>query len=137
MDEIAAATGLTREEIVLAMEAGTEVESIDKIIYESDGRDVSLAEQAVGVKNSVVGYAGEIAVNENGLPADVEKEEILNKIFLAEMLESLEEKEQQILKYRYFHELTQTQVAKILGTSQVQVSRMEAKIIRKLHFFNE
>ena len=137
LDEIAAATGLTREEIVLAMEAGTEVESIDKIIYESDGRDVSLAEQAVGVKNSVVGYAGEIAVNENGLPADVEKEEILNKIFLAEMLESLEEKEQQILKYRYFHELTQTQVAKILGTSQVQVSRMEAKIIRKLHFFNE
>lgn len=133
MDEIAAVTGLSREEIVLAMEAGTEVESIDKLIYESEGRDISLAEQAIGVKNSAVGYAGDFFINENGLPADVEKEEILDKMLLAELMDSLEEKERQILRFRYFHELTQSQVAKIIGTSQVRVSRMEAKIIRKLH----
>lgn len=138
IDEIAEVTDLTREEIVLAMEAGTEVDSIDKVSCESEGKDILLAEQAVGVKNSAVGYAGTMQhlqssfINENGAPVDPEKEEVLDKIFLSELINGLEEKERRLIYYRYFYEMTQTQVAGILGISQVQVSRMEKKIMKNM-----
>lgn len=138
VDEIAAATELSAGEIVLAMEAGNEVDSIYRTIYESEGKDVSLVDQVVGVKNSAVGYVGNVEnmknvfTNENGMFLDIEKEEVLNKLLLSQLMESLDPVEQNLIRYRYFHDMTQTQVAKILGISQVQVSRMEKKILSTL-----
>ncbi len=138
IDEIAGATGLSREEIVLAMESGNEVDSIDRIIYESEGRDISFAEQVTDVTNSAVGYAGagerlwQAFINENGAPVDAEKDKVLDKILLSDLLGGLEKMERQLVQYRYFHDMTQTQVAKIFGISQVQVSRMEKKIITRM-----
>lgn len=61
-----------------------------------------------------------------------EAEVIANKIALKEVMDRLEEEEKQIILLRYYKEKTQTQVAKILGISQVQVSRIEKKILQSM-----
>ncbi len=60
------------------------------------------------------------------------EEELIEKIMLKEMIDTLEDKEKQIIMLRYFSDRTQQEIAKELGVSQVQVSRMENKIINKL-----
>ena len=56
---------------------------------------------------------------------------MLNKVYQV-LLEALKEEERQLIRLRYFENKTQTQVAEILGISQVQVSRLEKKILRYL-----
>ena len=63
---------------------------------------------------------------------DNEDAEIVDKLALKEMLASLETKERQIIVLRYFKDQTQCQVAELLGMSQVQVSRVEKRIMTKL-----
>lgn len=136
IDEIAAATELTAEEIVLATEAGFEVDSLDKTMYESEGRNVSWTEQVVKPAGSSLGYVGNASaelgsmVNENGALLDSEKESVLNQILLEELMDKLEDWERKLIEYRYFQDMTQTQVAERLGLTQVQVSRAEKKILR-------
>lgn len=136
IDEIAAATELTAEEIVLATEAGFEVDSLDRTMYESEGRSVSWTEQVVKPAGSALGYVGNASaemgsmVNENGAMLDSEKEVILNQILLEELMDKLEDWERRLIEYRYFQDMTQTQVAERLGLTQVQVSRAEKKILR-------
>ena len=60
------------------------------------------------------------------------QEKALNRIFLEEMLGSLEAKERKLIYMRYFQDMTQTEIAHELGVSQVQVSRMEKRILRSL-----
>ncbi len=136
IDEIAAATELTAEEIVLATEAGFEVDSLDKTMYESEGRNVPWTEQVVKPAGSALGYVGSASselggmVNENGAMLDSEKEIVLNRILLEELMDKLEDWERRLIEYRYFQDMTQTQVAERLGLTQVQVSRAEKKILR-------
>lgn len=59
-------------------------------------------------------------------------EELLDHMLLNSLLGTLEEKERNLLRLRYFEDLTQVQVAKQLDMTQVQVSRMEKKILGKL-----
>ena len=59
-------------------------------------------------------------------------EKIVDKVVLEQLMDTLNEKEKQIITLRYFHDKTQTQIANQLGISQVQVSRMEKKILVKL-----
>lgn len=113
VDEIAAATELTREEIVLAMEAGSEVDSLDRTLYESEGKDVLLGDQVAGTQDNAM-------------------DTLLDHMLLSDLISGLEEKEQLLIQYRYFHEMTQTQTAKLLHISQVQVSRMEKKILQTM-----
>ena len=54
---------------------------------------------------------------------------MIDKIALKEALRSLDEKSRQIIMLRYFKDKTQVQVAKMLGISQVQVSRIEKKVL--------
>lgn len=112
LEELAEATGFTREEIVLAMEANTEVESIYKPVYQSDGNEIYLVDQ--------------IADKEN------EKEKLLNHIMITKLLDELDEKERELITLRYFQDKTQVEVAKKLGVSQVQVSRLEKKILIRM-----
>lgn len=109
LEELAEATSLTKEEIVLALEANAEVESIYKPVYQSDGSQIYLVDQ--------------IADKEN------EKEKLLNHMLLKKLLDELDEKEREIITLRYFQDKTQTEVAKKLGVSQVQISRLEKKIL--------
>ena len=61
-----------------------------------------------------------------------QQEVLLNKILLEEILGILEPKERQLIYMRYFQDMTQTQIAERMGISQVQVSRMEKRILKRL-----
>jgi RNA polymerase sporulation-specific sigma factor len=112
LEEIAEETGLSREEIVMAMEANVEVESLYKTVYQSDGNEIQLLDR--------------LAYN------DVEKEQLLDHLLLKQLLEKLEEKEQRLIRMRYFENRTQNEVAAEMGISQVQVSRMEKRILLRM-----
>ncbi len=112
IDEIAAATGLTIDEIVMAQEADVEVESLSKVVYQGDGSEISLGDRIADEKN--------------------EQEVLLNHLFLEQLLQALSEDERYLIKLRYFDNVTQTETAKKLGISQVQVSRLEKKILEKM-----
>mgnify|MGYP000399892226 CR=1 FL=1 len=60
------------------------------------------------------------------------RSKLLNRIFLEELLGRLPAKERQLIYMRYFQDMTQAQIAGKLGISQVQVSRMEKKILRQM-----
>lgn len=96
----------------MSMEAGAEVESLHKTIYQGEGNEISLMDR--------------IPEKEN--PQDA----VLNKILLEGLLKELEPKERRLIYLRYFQDMTQMETASRLETSQVQVSRMEKRILNKL-----
>ena len=112
LDELADYTGLCVEDIVMATEANREVESIQQTICGKDGTQVSLVERLVDEAQS-----------------EVAAENILNRILVGQAMEKLGEMEQELIRLRFFEDRTQTEVAKVLGISQVQVSRLEKKIL--------
>lgn len=117
LEEIEEETGLSREEIVLAMEANRDVESIYQPVAGVEGEEILLLDQ-LG--------------NTNDVYEEPEKEAVLNELVINQLMKSLEEKEQKIIKLRYFENRTQCEVAKEMGMSQVQVSRMERRILQYL-----
>lgn len=125
LQEIAAEAALTEEEIVLAMEATMEVESIYAAVYQDDGSELYLVDKVAATGNGSVGSV-------MGESADYEKEELLNHMLLTQLLDSLPERERQLIQMRYFQNRTQVEVAGILGISQVQVSRLEKKILLRM-----
>lgn len=110
--EIAEALEMSTEEVVLALEAGSQVESLHKTIYQGDGNDISLMDKL------------EEKTDRN--------EEVLNQILLEEILGTLKPEERRLIYLRYYREKTQTEIAAELGISQVQVSRLEKKILKTL-----
>ena len=120
IEELAAATELSVEDVVMALEANTDVESIYRTIYQNDGNEVYLVDKLSGSSGDTVKdeFAGA-------------QEQLLNSILLEQLLAELDELEGKLIMLRYFKEMTQTQVADKLGISQVQVSRLEKKILRK------
>ena len=135
--EIAAATELEPEDIVLALEANSEVDSIYRTVYQSEGKDIYMVDQIVKNCQGSASYIsssskGGHGTGFNGPVQDEEKEKLLNHILLKELLNELDEKERKLIEYRYYKDMTQTEVAKELGISQVQVSRLEKKILKNL-----
>lgn len=112
MDEIAGEIGVTSEELVMAMESGAQVESIYKTIYQNDGNAIYLIDKI------------DIAEDEN--------ESVINRMTLKKILSELDETERTIITMRYFRDKTQTEIARELGISQVQVSRLEKKILKNI-----
>ena len=100
LNEVAQATGLTVEEVVTAMEANHQVDSIYRSVYGKDGKET--------------------------------EEQIMNRLMVRQLLKDLDETEEKLIRMRYFQNKTQTVVAKELGISQVQVSRLEKKILLRL-----
>ena len=103
VEELVCATGLSKEDIVIAASAVKEPEYIDRDDY--TGLELRLED---------------------------DKEEVINQILLEKLLGELKENERKLIEMRYYQEKTQTEVAKMLGMSQVQVSRNEKKILAKL-----
>ena len=112
LEEISEEIGASREDIVLAMESAAEVESLHKTIYQGDGNAISLMDK----------------LEEQGNP----NEELLNHMVLNDVIQTLHEEERMLIRLRYFEDKTQMEVARALGMSQVQVSRYEKKILKKL-----
>ncbi|MBR1771809.1 MAG: SigB/SigF/SigG family RNA polymerase sigma factor [Lachnospiraceae bacterium] len=122
MEELSNETALSPEEIVLATEATAEVESIYAAVYQDDGSALYMVDR---VADAGPGRLGCLA----GEAVDYEKENLLNHMLLKQLMEKLDERESALIRMRYFENKTQTQVAEILGISQVQVSRLEKKIL--------
>lgn len=112
IEEISKEIGVTSEDIVLALEAGSEIESIYKTIYQGDGNSILLIDKIEERKNA--------------------NDTLINKMVLSQIIESLSAKERMIIEMRYFEDKTQTEIAKELGISQVQVSRLEKKILERM-----
>lgn len=112
LEELSAATEMKKEDIVMALEAGNEVESLHKTIFQKEGNEISLMERIPSKKN--------------------ESENLINHLVLQQLLEELDEKERELIQLRYFGEKTQTQTAQLLGMSQVQVSRLEKKVLHSM-----
>lgn len=112
IDEIANEVGASREEVAASLEAGAEVESIYRPLGNDDGSGGCLMDKLLG--------------------NHLEDEALLNRMVLKEVLKELNPQEQRIIFARYFENKTQTVIASHLGISQVQVSRMEKKILLEL-----
>lgn len=100
----------SKEDILIAIDSANRPESIDKNIGDSD--DMTLMDK---LKSNI----------------DLEKE-IINRITVKDLLDRLDEKSKKIIMLRYFRGKTQCQVANLMGISQVQVSRMEKKILNNM-----
>ncbi len=108
IQEIADELKVTPEEIVFAQEANRSPSSIHETVYENDGDPITLMDQI----------------------SDDEEEKWFEKIAIRDAIDRLSEREKLIVYLRYYKDQTQSEVAKRLGISQVQVSRLEKKILR-------
>ena len=111
LSEIAAALSLSEQEIAMAIEASAKPHSLSTPIDGGDGGKLTLM---------------------NTLAGEDKEDKLIEKIALRELVDSLDEKERTIIELRYFENRTQVQTAQILDISQVQVSRMEKKILLKM-----
>ena len=112
LDELAAALQVEPAELAAALDSGAEVESIYKTIYHGDGSAICLIDKL-----------------EDGRE---ENESVLNKMVISRLLNELPPQEKRLIIMRYYMDKTQTQVAAELGISQVQVSRLEKKILQSM-----
>lgn len=112
LEELSAATELRKEEIVMALEAGNEVESLHKTVFQKEGSEILLMDRIPSEKN--------------------ESEAVVNQLLLEQLLDELNDKERRLIELRYFEEKTQVQTAHVLGMSQVQVSRLEKRVLSSM-----
>jgi len=112
LSEIAAGLDLEVEEVAYALESNAEVESLSAVIYQGDGKPITLSDKL-----------DEAPVLQNSL---------VDKMILKELIERLLPIERELITMRYFEDRTQTEIAKALDISQVQVSRIEKRILKKM-----
>jgi len=113
VQELAELLGVEKEELVQAMDSTAEVESLQKTVYQGDGDGFCLLDKMAQAGTDV-------------------QEKTLERVMLESALSELEPKERELIALRFFYEKTQSQVAERLGMSQVQVSRLEKKILLRM-----
>lgn len=107
--EISEKTGLSCEDLVCAFDAAREPESINRALYDDSDETLS-----------------------DSLSSGNDEEIITDRILIEQLLEKVEPKERQVIVLRYFKDKSQQEIAKMLGISQVQVSRIEKKVLEKM-----
>ncbi|MBQ7433878.1 MAG: SigF/SigG family RNA polymerase sporulation sigma factor [Lachnospiraceae bacterium] len=112
IEELASAVGVEREELSAALESAAEVESLQQVIYQGDGGAITRMDRLEQEQD--------------------EQETLINRMTVYQLIAGLEDREQKLIVMRFFLDKTQTQVAMVLGMSQVQVSRMEKRILKKM-----
>lgn len=110
IQELSEVLEVSKEEIVLSLESQEYIESLDRKIYDDDETTV----------------ADKILANKN------EYDNVVDKLTIKNMMNVLDENEKKIIIYRYFKEKTQTEISKIIGVSQVQISRIEKRALDKM-----
>lgn len=110
IDEIAGYSGINKEDIIIAIESSSSLQYLYDTIHQDEGNAILLIDK---------------------LSEESEEDtDIVDKIALKEALTCLDEKSRKIIMLRYFKDKTQMQVAKMLGLSQVQVSRIEKRVLK-------
>lgn len=117
IQELSDDTGLSMEEIALALDASEEVTSIYQTVYQSDGSELYLVDKVAD--------------------DEPQEEQLLNRVTVQQLLKTLAPEEQKLIRLRYFEGKTQSLVAADLGMTQVQVSRSEKKILQKMRLLCE
>ena len=114
IEQICKELKVEKEDVIIAMESTNAVESMDAAANaeNKDGKQMTVFEKISTGKN--------------------EEELITNKMVINQLISELKDREKEIILLRFFKEKTQTEVAKILGISQVQVSRLERKILNEM-----
>lgn len=112
IEELAEFSGINKEEILFALESSASMQYLYEVIHQDDGAPVLLIDK----------------LSENA----EEDKNLTERIALKEALNNLDVKSRQIIVLRYFKDKTQIQVAKMLGISQVQVSRIEKKVLLEM-----
>lgn len=112
IQEIADEIGMDKEEVIVALDSNYQPDYLHDIIHESDGSPLYLIDK--------------VSIDEE------DEGDIIDKILLKEMLGKLKSRDRQIIIMRYFKDKTQVEVAKMLGISQVQVSRIEKRILKNM-----
>lgn len=110
IEDIAAHFGIEPTEVIFAMDAAKLPVSLYETTNDSDGKQTSLIEH---------------------LPTDEDKK-MIDKVILKDMLSKLQPREQKIIILRYFRDMTQGEIAERMNVSQVQISRLENRILKKL-----
>ena len=113
IEEIAEELGVEKEDVVMAIESNFSVEYLQGVIHEEEGSPICLIDK----------------ISRKG---DNEEDKVVDNILLKEVLGKLEKRERQIIMLRYFEDKTQSEIGQILDISQVQVSRIEKKVLHKL-----
>ena len=109
IEEISNYCNIDKEEVILATDAALNVNYLYDTVHQDDGAAVLLIDK-IGEKN-------------------IQNDNILDKLALKEAISQLEDRERKIIILRYFKDKTQKEVAKMLGISQVQVSRIEKRVL--------
>ena len=109
IEEISNYCNIDKEEVILATEAALNVNYLYDTVHQDDGAAVLLIDK-IGEKN-------------------IQNDNILDKLALKEAISQLEDRERKIIILRYYKDKTQKEVAKMLGISQVQVSRIEKRVL--------
>lgn len=112
LKEIAATLDMDESDILMAMESGQDVCSLHQIIYQNEGDEIHLEDKLEQQSDLI--------------------EQTVDNIYVQELLQKLNEQERKLIELRYFQNQTQAVIAGIMGISQVQVSRMEKKVLEKL-----
>ena len=114
LEEISKELKISKEEIAMALDSARPVDSIEDAKYKDNKTDktVSILEQISTGKD--------------------EETEITNRITIKNLINELNDNEKEIILLRYYRQKTQMQVSKILGITQVQVSRIERKVLDKM-----
>ena len=110
--QLASLMQIAPEELASALSSSQEVESLQKTIYQSDGNAILLEDRLESKEN--------------------EQEKLVNRLALKKVMCELPDQEQKIIIMRYYSGQTQVQTAKCLGISQVQVSRIEKRVLKKM-----
>lgn len=110
IEEMAQILKISKEELSLVLEAVQPVDSIDEQLYEESGDGMTLLDKIGGQKD--------------------EASEITNRLCIEQIIKNLKDQEREVILLRYYRGKTQTEIAKILGITQVQVSRIERKTLQ-------
>lgn len=111
VEELARELKVEKEEIVVALESQRTVESIDKNVYDDENGESKISKISNQKDETTI---------------------LLNKLCVEELINNLETRDKKIILLRYYKRKTQTEVAKMLGITQVQVSRLEKRILSEM-----
>ena len=111
VEELARELKVEKEEIVVALESQITVESIDKNVYDDENGESKISKISNQKDETTI---------------------LLNKLCVEELINNLETRDKKIILLRYYKRKTQSEVAKVLGITQVQVSRLEKRILSEM-----
>ena len=113
IEELSKEVGVDKEDLVMALESNFSVEYLHGVIHEEEGSPICL-------------------IDKISLKGENEEEKVIDNLLLKEVLGKLDKRERQIIMLRYFEDKTQSEIGEMLNISQVQVSRIEKKVLSKL-----